>query len=202
MSKALETISNLDLAAVHGGDNKPPAHYNGQDLRNGRSTCGDDCKISVATYMGRHGAPERINVQFATPDFFQMLGVPLALGRTFIKSSDQTETIILGDKFWRSHFHADPNVLGQTVSIDSGYLYVVVGVLSPGFDFFGRGEVDIWRPIFVDEGPWNDERRSQGGWFWSIAHLKPGASVEQAQSDLNVVAHQRIVPPRSIPWWL
>ncbi len=35
MSKALETISNLDLATVHGGDNKPPAHYNGEDLRNG-----------------------------------------------------------------------------------------------------------------------------------------------------------------------
>lgn len=157
---------------------------------------------AVATFMGRHGAPERINVQFATPGFFQMLGVPLALGRTFVKSSDQTETIILGDKFWRSHFNADPNVLGQTVSIDSGYVYVVVGVLSPGFDFFGRGEVDIWRPIFVDEGPWNDERRSQGGWFWSIAHLKPGASIKQAQSDLNVVAHhlEQTYPENNKGW--
>ncbi|HSS98983.1 MAG TPA: ABC transporter permease [Terriglobales bacterium] len=143
----------------------------------------------VSTFLGRHGAPERIHIQFATPGFFQMLGVPLALGRTFVKSSDQTETIILSDKFWRSHFNADPNVLGQTLTIDSGYAYVVVGVLPPGFDFFSQGEVDIWRPIFIDEEPWNDARRSMGGWFWSIARLRPGVTVAQAQSALSVIAH-------------
>jgi putative ABC transport system permease protein len=75
-------------------------------------------------------------------------------------------------------------------------------VLSPGFDFFGRGEVDVWRPIFTDEGPWDDARRSQGGWFWSIARLKPGVSVEQAQADLNVIAHhlEQAYPENNKGW--
>jgi putative ABC transport system permease protein len=148
------------------------------------SGSGDD----TSTFLGS-GKPELIHIQYATPGFFQMLGVPVTLGRTFVKTSDQTESVILSDKFWKSHFNADPNVLGRILTIDSGSSYAVIGVLSPGFDFFGKGEVDVWRPIFPDEGPWNDERRDQGGWFWSVSRLKPGVSIEQAQADLNVIAH-------------
>ena len=55
----------------------------------------------VSTFLGR-GEPERIRIQYATPGFFQMLGVPLALGRQFVKTSNETETVILSDKFWKS----------------------------------------------------------------------------------------------------
>lgn len=150
----------------------------------------------------RGGAePESISIQFATPGFFQMLGVPLILGRTFVRTRDETETVILSDKFWKSHFNADPHILGRTLTIDGGAFYTVIGVLSPGFDFFGRGGADVWRPIFADESPWNDERR-KGGWFWSIARLKPGVSLEQAQADLNVIGrHLEQAYPENNKGW-
>jgi hypothetical protein len=72
------------------------------------STAGGD----TSTFLGR-GKPERIHIQYATPGFFQMLGVPVTLGRTFVKTSDQTENVILSAKFWKSHFNADPNILGK-----------------------------------------------------------------------------------------
>jgi putative ABC transport system permease protein len=141
--------------------------------------------ISTLTDLGQ---PERINVQYATPGLFESLGVPLLLGRTFVVRQD--DTVILSHQFWKSHLGADPKVLGRTLTID-GSPFTVVGVMSRGFDLFGRGGVDLWQPIFTDEAPWNDQRRSSGGWFWSIARLKPGVTIEQAQADLNVIARHR-----------
>jgi len=146
------------------------------------------------------GAGEAVEIHGvrASANLFDVLGVRPALGRSFLLEEDEPgrgRVVVLTDEFWRGRFHADPSVVGRTITLD-GAPYLVVGVLAPSFHFpaqlgqlssFGR-QIDFFEPL---NGSRDDERDLVGEFdFAAVARLKRGVSPEQALAELNVIQGQ------------
>src|SRR5262249_729538 len=91
---------------------------------------------------------------------------------------------IVSDAYWKEHFNADPHILGRRIPAD-GRLRTVIGVLPPGFRFLSS-KAQLYFPIASrpeDRTP--ADRHSGGNVIQMIARLKPGATVAQAQSEID-----------------
>ena len=129
------------------------------------------------------GAGEAVRVPAVnvTADFFKVLGLQAARGRTFVPGEDQpgrSRVAVLSDKLWRSRFHADPRVLGRTIQLD-GEAYTVIGVMPPGLKIPGNG--DLWTPLEIRIQPRNTMSRTV------IGRLKPGVTPRQASQELGAL---------------
>ncbi len=129
------------------------------------------------------GEAEKVTDRSVTAGFFRTLGVSPILGRDFSYSEDRNGSangvIILGNKFWRSRFNADPNIIGKSLRLNDK-ASTVVGVLPPG-------EPWINDQIYQVFGYRADVNR--GSWEFSVvARLAPGVSRQAAQADLMRLA--------------
>jgi predicted permease len=132
--------------------------------------------------------PERVNGAMITADLLPTLGVHAALGRIFAEGEDSegaAKTVILSDRLWRAAFGGDPNVLGRKVVLDEEP-YSVIGVMAPGFSFPNR-TAEIWVPLVLTPDDLQDRGNNE---FYAIARLKPGATLETARSEMDVLAAQ------------
>jgi putative ABC transport system permease protein len=127
----------------------------------------------------------RISSAVTSKNFFTAAGVPVAYGRGILPS-DPDEVIVLNDRFWRTHFDANPGIVGQTVQLD-GKPYTVVGILpSSHRSMIGFGIApDVYVPRYLDDTP-----------LAMYVRLKPGMTVNQARAALVTVATRL---DRSIP---
>ena len=134
------------------------------------------------------GEPEPVAVQYATPNFFGLLGIQPALGRVPRKDEiqDEFQTIVISDAFWKRKFNRDPSVVGKSVNVDR-VVSTIVGVMPPGFAPFYGGTIDLWTPINAASARYSAR---QDHWLMPVARLKPGVTIAQAQLDMNVVAKQ------------
>ncbi|GAB1488766.1 ABC transporter permease [Opitutaceae bacterium] len=136
-----------------------------------------------------NGQPKRLQGSYVTHDFFRTLGVGPALGRDFLPEEDRPgveKAIILSDKLWRTEFGADPSIIGQAVRVN-GRAGTVVGVMPPRFNFPNNEQ--LWIPVNTEfpVRPRNDRNIN----FMSvIARLKPGVTIEQAQTEMSAIAKQ------------
>ncbi|HEV2803533.1 MAG TPA: ABC transporter permease [Chthoniobacterales bacterium] len=153
---------------------------------------------SLSIYMersevvGEPGATEQVGVIRTSPEFFATLGVSLPIGRSFTEeeANDQRNVVILTDAFWRQHFNSDPNVLGRDTRIN-GIPRKIVGVLPPGFRFLSS-EAQLFVSIKSDAEQRSPKaRHSGGGALHMIARLKPGATIAEAQAQID--AHNATV---------
>src|SRR5205085_5237168 len=106
------------------------------------------------------------------------------------ETGTQQNVIILTDAFWRQQFDADPNILGRETRVN-GIQRKIVGVLPPAFRFLSS-EARVFLPIKSDieqRGP--KARHSGGGGTHMIARLKPGATIAEAQAQID--AHNAAV---------
>src|SRR5438045_3388596 len=145
-----------------------------------------------AETVGDPGSMQQEEIVRISPEFFTTLGVSPALGRNFTdeETDPQTNVIILTDAFWRQRFNSDPNVLGRDTRIN-GIPRKIVGVLPPAFRFLSS-EARVFLPIKSDmeqRGP--KARHSGGGGTQMIARLKPGATIAEAQAQID--AHNEVV---------
>ncbi|HEV2491621.1 MAG TPA: ABC transporter permease [Terriglobia bacterium] len=147
--------------------------------------------------MTGSGEPLQVTGVRASANIFDVLGVRPALGRGLLPEEDEAgrgHVVILTDAFWRSHFRADPAVVGRTITLD-GTPYQVVGVLSASFHFPAQlGQLtsfptlDFFEPL---NGPREDEQDLIGEFdFAAIGRLKPGVTPAQAVTELNVIQAQ------------
>lgn len=136
--------------------------------------------------MGGKGEPERISAPSVNANFFSVLGVDPMLGRTFQAGEDQQNgprVTVLTYGLWQRRFGGDPNIVGQNLTIN-GDNYTVIGVLPPSFQFALRA-ADLFLPYQPTQNQLT--RRYMHGTNL-IARLKPNVSVEQAQSDISMIA--------------
>ena len=146
--------------------------------------------------------PEDLRAQRITPGFFDVLRIQPAMGRRFTAENEvdgRHRFVLLSDALWRRRFGADPAIVGRTIPIE-GATYEVAGVMPPDF-VYPVGAVrptDIWVPFVVPP----DERIRNPNWrshyLQSIARLKPGVSIGQAQSQMHQIA---IDLERAHPQW-
>src|SRR5690606_28455880 len=84
---------------------------------------------SGSAIIGEPGSPTRAPRDRVSPEFFETLGAPLALGRAFTDDDmvyANAQILVLTHEFWQSHFGGDPDILGRKVTVD-GLENVVVG---------------------------------------------------------------------------
>ncbi len=129
------------------------------------------------------GDPEKVTLIEISAGFFRSLGVAPVLGRDFTYEDDRAgfrnPLVMVGNRFWRTRFAADSQILGRTLRLD-GRAYTVVGVLPPG-------EPWIDNQLYVPFGYHPDADR--GSWEYQvIGKLRPGLTPKSAQADLQRVA--------------
>ena len=149
-------------------------------------------RVGIHRQMGANligsGEPERIVGSAISADMFPTLGVRAALGRIFADGEDSPgapNTVILSDRLWRTVFGGDANVLGSKVVLDD-QTYSVIGVMPPGFSF-PRREVELWVPLVLSPDDYQDRTNNE---LYAVARLKPGATIDSARSEMDVIAAQ------------
>lgn len=130
---------------------------------------------------------ERLEGILVSPNFFSTLGVRIGVGRDFQPDEAQegrNQVVIISDGLWRRRFGADPGVIGKRLKLDryDTNSFTVVGVAPPEVQFPLR--TDVWMAD-IDE-PSDGERGGHD--LRAVARLKQGATLEQAQSELNIIA--------------
>ena len=143
--------------------------------------------VSLATSR----EPEGIRGVHVSPEFFRVLGVPVARGRSFLSEEQQPggpNVALLSDGFWHSHFAADRDILGKTLTLD-GTSVTVVGVLPADFDFpFEFPEPDVWLPRVFEHPLLKSVQVQLGaGYLDVIGRLAPGVTISQAQAEVNTI---------------
>ena len=138
--------------------------------------------------------------QLAACNYFAVIGVPPALGRGFLPNecaaTDAGPVVVLSDAFWRSHFAADPKVLGRTMKLNRIPL-TIIGVAPAGFTGTEIMSASYWVPLSMqwslfgraDKEPF--QARDDLTWLTLLGRLRPGMSVSQARADLGIVAARR-----------
>jgi putative ABC transport system permease protein len=128
--------------------------------------------------------PIRVDTTSVNANFFDVLGVSPALGRTFTEEDDQAghgQVVMVSHGLWRRRYNSDPGLLGNTIALN-GQPYTVVGIMPEGFRYPGA---DLWVPLALDRANLN----SRGSHYLEvIARLKPGVTMEQVSAELNTVA--------------
>lgn len=136
----------------------------------------------------------RLALEQVTPNYFDLLGVRAAHGRTFAggAADDGAPVVVLGHALWRDRFGADPSVVGRAVRINAG-TFTVVGVAPEGFDGQQRvfGGVDAWVPLgALPDGSPNRRTERDARGLLLVGRLQPGVSLEAARARYAVVASQ------------
>src|SRR5579862_2745512 len=145
--------------------------------------------------IGSNGRADRTIVAEVPSNFFTMLGVKPFLGRTILPGEgDQPRTgnvIVLGYSYWQKRFAGDPNVIGRTVSFD-GRDVTIIGIAEKQFHGpYSIVEMDAYAPIGMKDYSSNDATffTSRGAREMHVlATLKPGVTIQQAQTGLQVIA--------------
>ena len=143
-------------------------------------------------------AAELVLGQTVTGNFFDVLRVPLAMGRGFNAGEGRPggdDVLVLGHAFWQSRFGGDPAMIGRVLRL-AGRPFTVIGIAPAGFDgllpgivpafYTSLGSADILG--FIETG----ERGSRG--LFVVGRLADAASLEQASQQLDAVArglHER-----------
>jgi predicted permease len=136
------------------------------------------------------GEPMRLNSAPATQNFFSVLGVEPALGRTFTQEESEGKfnapsAVLLSDSFWRRHFAADPSAIGRKLMLDN-HPATIVGVLPASVDFASILEPGTPIDIFV---PWPlaDKNKPSGNTMALVGRLKPGTTIASAQAEFTAL---------------
>ncbi|HEX9895761.1 MAG TPA: protein kinase, partial [Gemmatimonadales bacterium] len=133
------------------------------------------------------GEPRRVTTYRASDNLFQVLGVPAVQGRVFRPGDGDgaaPETVLLGEELWRTHFGADPAVIGGTIRLDAE-VHTVVGVVPAGFRLPHGGQSlasDVWTTLRFTPDEASQRRNNS---IWLVGRLKPGIRVESADAELR-----------------
>ena len=140
---------------------------------------------NASVNVDQNGTATRVRAMNVTPSFFRVLGVQPHLGRTFTDAEGEQGNqlkIVLSYGLWQSAFGGDASIVGRDVRLD-GNTYAVVGVMPQDF-IYQRPDVMLWRSLAFTPVQKSDQMRHSNN-FQQIARLKPGATFEQAQLEID-----------------
>lgn len=139
------------------------------------------------------GDPVRVTRAAVTANFFPTLGVLPQLGRNFSPSEDWSggpNVVLLSDHLWRNKFNADARIVGKAITLN-GASYTVIGIVPRTFSFpspylepdlYGSAVLERDTTVSFTKGIWGIQ---------TIARLRPGVTVEQAQAEIQAFFQAR-----------
>jgi predicted permease len=145
--------------------------------------------------VGESTSSRRVTCAQVTPEFFETLGVRLAMGEPFTDAHldfGPNLVAILTDRFWRSYFGGDPDVLGRRIIINSESA-IVIGVLPSGYRYLSSN-AEIYRPLaHHPEVRTSPGRHSELACTFDgqmVARLAKHSSIVEARTQLNILNEQ------------
>ena len=158
------------------------------DMAAAQHTCESLAFVSSGTLdLTGRGEAQRLNTDFVSASMFKVSALPPILGRVFTAEEEVKDgplVAVLSEKFWRSRFNSDPEIVGRSLILD-GLNFQILGVAPAQVDYWTS--CDLYVPITtmakVDDDPW--KRNSHIG--TGIGRLRDGVSVVEAQADLSVI---------------
>ena len=160
---------------------------------------GRDVFESVGAIGGRGevlsgvGDAEQLMGAQVTGEVPELLGLRPILGRGIVEADElpgSPHVVVLGEHLWRSHFGADPGIVGRSITL-TGMSYQVIGVfpstasaILPSPYFMPRGKpADFWEPLQQDASA-----PSRAHYLQVIARVRPGVTLTQATSRIDTIA--------------
>src|SRR5262249_33274001 len=158
----------------------------------------DDLKAGVKSFdrvaiyatnlynVSLEGGGEQVLGVIVSPEFFPLLGQP-RLGAGFTEATDRERLVILSHRFSLTPFGGDPGVIGRTLHL-SRQAHTIVGVMPPEFQF-PRPDAQLWVTFGSAMGNASDQARNRAlRIFRAVAHLAPGATVDQARAETDALS--------------
>ena len=151
-------------------------------------------RFSAPFTLVADGRSERVSGELVTGNYFDVLGVHAAVGRTIGPDDDRVPgghpVAVLSHGYWTRRFGADPSVLNRPITLN-GHPMTIVGVAPRGFTGIVVGESpDVMVPVMMKAQmtpTWNDLDNRRSRWLALTARLNPGVSIEQAETAMNVI---------------
>jgi len=146
-----------------------------------------------AVTMTGNGDPASLEVAITTSEMFTMLGAPPLVGRVMAAKDDDKgaePVVVLAETTWANRFGRRASIVGEAVTLD-GLRCTVIGVMPATFQFPVQAEpIEAWMPIGAVKflAQFRDQRGAHFG--RAIGRLAPGATVDQATSELTTIAAQ------------
>ena len=156
----------------------------------------------AAFSIGQQDHAERVWGELVSGNFFSVLGVKAELGRMFLPSEfgdtpGAYPVVVISDQYWRSHYGANPSVIGKTIQINQHEL-TIVGVAAPEFhSSIPATSFNVWVPymeqaVLNGVQPWMLRDRHDRNML-GIARLKSGVTADQARTELKALADRMAV---------
>ena len=133
------------------------------------------------------GTPEHLDGHRISAGYFSTLGLDLSLGREFSPQEDRrggAPVAIIGNRLWKERFGGSAQALGRSITLN-GVGCTIVGVASPGVGLLSQHD-DIYTPLGQGDPLILDARGGHEDML-SIARLRPGVSISQAQADMSAI---------------
>jgi putative ABC transport system permease protein len=132
---------------------------------------------------GTHLGP-KVDVAYASSNYFPVLGVRPALGRFYTADEDRlgsgAHVVVVGNAFWRTHLGGDTAIFGKTIQLDATK-YTVIGVAPPSFTGVDLEPADAWipfasqpQPAWLEQPVWESPRMQI---FRAFGRLAPRVDV-------------------------
>ena len=137
--------------------------------------------------------PRQILTTLASCNYFDVLQVHPALGRTFTEgdcAANATPAVVLSDQLWRSVFSADPTIVGRTITLNRAP-FLVIGVSPPGFIGTQLVPEDLFTPVTLQKSIDREREllsNANMSWLIAIGRLQPTASMASVRAELAVIA--------------
>jgi predicted permease len=188
-------LAALFTVDVHNPGNLLCSYPNYKDYRDRNQVFSSLLVYSaVSVNMTGQGNPQSMVGQIVSGNYFQTLGVPMALGRSFTKEEDgapdANPVAVIGYGLWMRKFGGDRGIIGRGLELN-GLAYTVIGVAPRGFqglDTLLAGEVWVPMAMYRHIYPypaWVEQRRAL--LFPVVGRLEPGVSLRQAEASLGTV---------------
>lgn len=135
-----------------------------------------------------YGEAERILTGQVSADLFSALRVNAMIGRVFTDDEDKpgaAPVVVLSYALWQRRFGGQNSILNQALTLN-GRSYTVIGVMPAEYAFPSR--VEMWVPVGQLSGDPNWQQRGNHPGLYGVGRLKPGATMAQAQADMNTIA--------------
>jgi predicted permease len=155
------------------------------------------CYLSGIDGLAVNGKPDRVITNYVSGNYFSVLGLRPALGRLILPSEGNAlgsdPVMVLSYSYWKTHFGADPNIIGRTVSVNARPI-TIVGIAPAGFAGtnpilqvqgflpLGMASIGIYpKDFMVNRG---------SHFLFVFARLQPGVSLQQARASVTVIGQR------------
>src|SRR3982751_2145388 len=132
--------------------------------------------------------PERVSCASVTRNFFNIIGLPPEIGRTFSEDEDKVGAppiVVISDRLWQRAFNRDPGAIGRSINLHDQN-FTIIGVMPP--QMTSPQDTDAWFSLMrrSNNPAWMDRSHHPMMFVWG--KLKPGVSVDQARTEMKTIA--------------